>query len=427
MKTLLYIMSLCTSYIFLSVQFDVLAQSSSPAATRAYCDNNRNISVQMAVQNISTNLQPMVSQEVERVSKSFVTNAYPVPVPVTNTVYVETVVSNQIIYQTTQTEVYATYAFMTNIYVNSTTNIYVTETTNITTDIDFSTNIIQQIGTNAILPNTEGSNFNFMVSDNRGYDMLLSTNSSGMNMVFGRTYNDFKGLHPHYMQSTNIPPSYIPDIIYYIDIHKVNSTSYDNRHYGFTRQNDSLYIGKNIFNHSTFSSRFASSNDTENIYDSVIGYSNDVDEVLIYATNRNFIIGNDVSPLIDISEITMREFGGVKDFCIDGSVIISSDMDTTNINTASESYISRTKQFAGFKNCIVLDAIDNNFDGYLSVGRLGSGERLRNKICLSVKQGIDDIMILRRKYSIDGVDTYDSLSTIIGQMVTNIVNQMRPQ
>lgn len=426
MKTLLYIMSLCAAYIFLSVQFDVLAQS--PAATRAYCDNNRNIAVQMTTQNLSTNLPVIVSQEVAKVSQSFVTNAYPVPVPVTNTVYVETVVSNQIIYQTTQAEVYATYAFTTNIYVNSTTNIYVTETTNITTDIDFSTNIIQQIGTNAILPNTEGSNFNFMVSDNREYDMLLSTNSLGMNMSW-RTYNDFKGLHPHHMQATNIPPSYIPDIIYYVDIDKYSSVGYNHKFYGYTRQNDSFYIGRNIFNHSTFDRLLASSNDTQNIYNDVISYSNDVDQVVIYATNRNFIIGNDLSPLNDFSSIEIRVLSGTN-LCTEGSVIISSDISTDNIEPDPvELFSNRVKQFAGFKNCIVLDAIDNNQDNLMSIGTLFHG-RLQNKICLSTRNGLDDIMILQRKsYQIEQTEKgcYDPLSAIIGQMVTNIVNQMRPQ
>jgi hypothetical protein len=111
-------------------------------------------------------------------------------------------------------------------------------------------------------------------------------------------------------------------------------------------------------------------------------------------------------------------------------VIISSDISTDNIEPHPvELFSNRVKQFAGFKNCIVLDAIDNNQDELLSIGTLFHG-RLQNKICLSTRNGLDDIMILQRKsYQIKQTEKgcYDPLSAIIGQIVTNIVNQMRPQ
>lgn len=159
------IMSLIAAYVFVAVQIDVLAKTQSPMATRAYCDHNVDIAVSRSTLNIQTNLPSIVSQEVELVSQRFVTNAYPVPIPVTNTVYVDTVISNQIIYQTTQTEVYATISYNTNVYVNIYTNTYFEYITNInvqveTNYVNFTTNVTVYINTNVLYETTYHTNVN---------------------------------------------------------------------------------------------------------------------------------------------------------------------------------------------------------------------------------------------------------------------------
>lgn len=104
-------------------------QTRNIAATRAYCDHNRTVAAQEAVVILRPELQNMVVDEVDRVSQSFVTNAYPVPVPVTNTIYkyTETIATNY------------TYTIQTNIIQN-------TVGTNITYDAsDVVTNIAYDV------------------------------------------------------------------------------------------------------------------------------------------------------------------------------------------------------------------------------------------------------------------------------------------
>lgn len=106
-----------------------MAQTRNIAATREYCDHNRTVAAQEAVVTLRPELQTMVVDEVDRVSQSFVTNAYPVPVPVTNTIYkyTETIATNY------------TYTIQTNIIQN-------TIGTNITYDAsDVVTNIAYDV------------------------------------------------------------------------------------------------------------------------------------------------------------------------------------------------------------------------------------------------------------------------------------------
>ena len=400
MKTILYIISLCALYVFLSVQIDVLAQS--PAATRAYCDNNRNIAVQMTTQNLSTNLPIIVSQEVSKVSQSFVTNAYPVPVPVTNTVYVDTVISNQIIYQTTQTEVYATYSFTTNTYVN----------------ISSYTNIETFAISNILYPNSIGQELNMMISDDPDYDRMFSTNSHGMNMSFGRTYNDIYGLVPIYFHGTNRNNITVPENIYYLSDYTYGIRT-NKACFGFQSSSDSIYLGKNIFNHSLLTGLLSS-------YDNPYAFISE--GILSYITNNNIIIGNHISPSVYDSATT--SYGYSRNLNVDGCVVISADPGNIPTNYV---FRKKIKQIAGFENCILLDSLsfeedEGSSSSKYSLGSYDNGNRIRNKICISTDNGLDDIMIRNKgENSYSDAINYTSLSQIIGQMVTNIVNQIRPQ
>lgn len=121
-------------------------QNKNIAATRAYCDHNRTIAAQDAVTQLKPALEDYIVDEVDRVSRSFITNAYPVPIPITNTIYqtIDNVISNRVIYETTNVLVYSEYSFVTNSYYNiyNNTNVTVNITTNNISVIERTTNYI---------------------------------------------------------------------------------------------------------------------------------------------------------------------------------------------------------------------------------------------------------------------------------------------
>lgn len=132
------VLALCFSCSF--------GQNKNIAATRAYCDHNRTIAAQDAVTQLKPALEDYIVDEVDRVSRSFVTNAYPVPIPITNTIYqiTDNVISNRTIYETTNVLVYSQYSFITNQYysVNNTTNFVVNVVTNVNAIIEQTTNFV---------------------------------------------------------------------------------------------------------------------------------------------------------------------------------------------------------------------------------------------------------------------------------------------
>ena len=398
MKTILYIISLCALYIFLSVQIDVLAQS--PAATRAYCDNNRNIAVQMTTQNLSTNLPIIVSQEVAKVSQSFVTNAYPVPVPVTNTVYVDTVISNQIIYQTTQTEVYATYAFTTNTYIMN----FITNIVTVTNTYSIGMSNILQTADNegAFLfvgdveeRNTGASNvfeaIHHQASQSSGYGLRIGSFHEGLQQK--SEYNGDYGI-----SYTNIMGNYLYSLYSFV-------SPFFN----------SVYVGDDIYNR----------------------YVDDTVPASVFkgstATNRVIAISN--AKTIMGGSLYIRG-QTLYNFMVDADDDkIASVRDTIILSTApEETRENGFKSYVGHNGNIIIDTAPVVSDSYYSQSNMCCSfasqydvmQNIKGSIILRTQKGLNDIYI-------DEVGSYDirqlrkSFAQVIGQMITNVVNEMRPQ
>lgn len=185
---------------FATLAFAVLtaiAQYSS-MATRAYCDRNRELAAAEAVQELGPQIQPAVSQEVQRIAQDIATNLYPIVVVETNLTIVATqivdnvisnytIVSNVLVYSE-NTYVTNNIIAQTNLVVNMTNSYYVSNYTNMyynttyTTNIVFSTNYTYNIeySTNVttyvdtlILTNID---YSVHYTTNLNYDVNYTTN-----------------------------------------------------------------------------------------------------------------------------------------------------------------------------------------------------------------------------------------------------------
>lgn len=117
----------------------------STMATRAYCDRNRELAAAEAVQELGPQIQPAVSQEVQRIAQDIATNLYPIVVVETNLIIVATqivdnvisnytIVSNVLVYSE-NTYVTNNIIAQTNLVVNMTNSYYVSNYTNVYNNI----------------------------------------------------------------------------------------------------------------------------------------------------------------------------------------------------------------------------------------------------------------------------------------------------
>jgi hypothetical protein len=228
-------------------------QNKNIAATRAYCDHNRTVAATEAVSQLKPVLEDYIVDEVDRVSRSFVTNAYPVPIPITNTIYqiTDNVISNRTIYETTNVLVYSQYSFTTNEYFNiyhitnyysSYTSIYTNYfSTNLTYDISIVTNLYLDIyQSNIVYEISEQAQSNLVI------DVASEISSNLLDDIATPIISDYApsiisniSFSVSETIANDISNEIAPEIIYNVTTGLLDSTSY------FVVSNNMLYLYRN--------------------------------------------------------------------------------------------------------------------------------------------------------------------------------------